>query len=163
MKHRIAIVLVCALLLGSCQRPFYTWIVNGTGERLVILHASLLGLDPRYEAANGSPWWWPLRTKPTLGYAGAHKLTSYGFGDGWFIEFERANGCKLAFAIPNVPDDVYERQDWRVYTAYDEAALQLDSGNMLYRIPARSTGNVANLSRLDQPEGYPIAPTESDC
>lgn len=166
MKLRIAFVILSALVLSSCQPPRYTWIVNATSERLTILEAFPLGMIDAPNMANASPWYWPFRSKPVLdGFAGAYRLSSYGpFDHGWRIKVQLANRCRMSFEIPSAPSDTYDRPDWRIYTAYREAALQVNDDQRIYRIPTLGPGgSPADVTRLDQPEGYPLAPTESDC
>lgn len=166
MKLRVAFFILSALVLSSCQPPRYTWIVNATGERLTILQAIPLGFIDAPNMADAAPWYWPIRTKPVLdGSTRAYRLNSYGpFDHGWKIEVQLANRCRMSFEIPNAPDDAYVRPDWRIYTAYREAALQVNDNQRIYRIPTRGPGDSpADVTQLDQPEGYPLAPTESDC
>lgn len=161
MKLRAAFVMICTLLLGSCSRPYFTWIVNNTGERLVIVRASP-GANASLNVADGSRWW-PGRSNPVLGYYGAHQLTSYGSDDRWELVFELGSRCTMTFSTPSTPPEAIERPDWQIYLAYGEVVFQLGSDLRLYRTPAHSTSGPANVTMLPQPEGYPLAPSASDC
>lgn len=162
MKFRAALVILGALLLGSCSRPYFTSIVNNTGERLVIVRA-LLGGDSAMNVASEG---WPGKSKPEISPAGSHTLTSYGPGDGWsrwdFV-FELGGRCTMTFAAPAAPTDHLDRPDWRIYLAYGESVFQLDADRRLYRSPANGRHGPADVTRLPQPEGYPLTPTRSNC
>lgn len=159
MKLRTAFVIVSALLLSACEAPNYTWVVNGTGERVVILRASP-GRNRELNAANGSPWWWPVKTNPVLGYA--HKLTSFGPDRSWEFVFQLGSSC-LTFSTPDMPIDALDRPDWQIYLAYRENVFQLGADRRLYRTPAYSPNRAADVTRLPQPEGYPLSPTQTNC
>ncbi len=158
----VAFMLLSATLLGGCSRPYFTWFVNGTFERVVLVRAAPAGTD--FNFANGSPWWWPARTKPVIGtYNGGYQITSYGPGQDWEFEVELGGRCTLSFTTPAPSLEALNEPQWQIYLAYEEASFQLEPNNLLYRIPAYSPGSRADVERLPQPEGFPIAPTRNNC
>ena len=165
MKSKLcAALLVCAAFaLGGCSGPSYTMVVNNTGLRLVMTYATrgLSGAGENY--ANGSPWFWPVRTDPLLQPGGAHRLTAYCYGcmADWTVEL-RAGACVMRFEIPAPPDDAYERGDWKVFAAYGDAVVQLDRDLRLYRIPAYPGYPARSVALIGQPEGYPLAATSQE-
>lgn len=162
MRSKVVLALIAMLLLSGCSGPSFTVIVNNTFNRIAIAYASPgWGAPGSWDAdnrANGSPWFWPLRTRPVLGQGRAHTLTAYCYGcqSEWAIEI-RQGGCNLRFQIPSPPDDAGGRPEWQMFLAYGEATLQLESDHRLYRVPAYP-GHPAYAALVPQPEGYPLSP-----
>ena len=160
-KRFAALLLAAAFLLVGCSRPYSIVLVsNVVGQALSITRLSVVPDGPNL--ANASPWFWPFRTTPVLAHARAQTLTKYCGDCAWFIEM-RAGDCTRRYDIPAPPADAFQRPEWQVFLAYDAAAFQFEPDFRLYRIPAFD-GDLADVRRLAQPEGYPIAPTEhGDC
>ena len=147
----VALALIALLCLGSCSQILpILYLVNNSGGMVRILHASNDGQRNRTLVWWGDPWSYFALLANRHGH---DVLSRSGASDGhWSLQLG-ANGCRAWYAVPFPPP-----------MGFTYLVVRLEPDQKLYF--ANTSGWTLDTGPdaiPDQPDGYPITPTERDC